>query len=187
MELWLLRLVLGTQRGGVGRGQKASVLGVGMGPAILRKLAGPGATGLGPQCGVSSHRATGTTWSGEGRKASRKLGDRGNSPAPPGNRNSIALFSLFSGYPQAPAPWARRVQSACLAKPLSPERSLSRVPVAKVVGCSSASAFPLGAPEGGLLPGPCPSGFPLVSPPPPNSVSSLSPRVWRRQRGSHCD
>lgn len=163
-------MVLGTQRGGVGRGQRASVLGVGMGRRFRGSLRVQRPPDWAPSCGVSSRRAAGTTWSGEGRKASRKLGDRGNSPAPPGIRNSIALSSLFSGYPQAPAPWARRVQSPGLAKPLSPERSLSRVPVAKVVGCSLASAFPLGAPVGG----PSPWTLPLRVP------SGLSPTPQQR-------
>lgn len=49
MEFWLLWLVLGIQRGSMGRGEKASVLGVGIGPAIPRKLFHPGATQLAPQ------------------------------------------------------------------------------------------------------------------------------------------
>lgn len=51
MEFWLLHLVLGTQRGSIGRGEKASVLGVGMGPMILRKLASPGPPGWPPDVG----------------------------------------------------------------------------------------------------------------------------------------
>ena len=81
MEFWPFRSVLGTQRGGVGRGEKGSLLGVGKGPGDSEDAHRPGATGLAPQLRdelILGNRNN-LRWRREpGIKGARRSGDRGS-------------------------------------------------------------------------------------------------------------
>lgn len=124
-------------------GRESKCVGGGDGPAIRRKLAGPGPPGRLPSCGMSSCRETGTTWGGGGG-ASRRLGDRGfgeqvfrgeqgqaptpptlpsPSPSPSEIDNLKALSRLFPKNSQAP-----RTSGHCPLGSQTPELRLGQTP-----------------------------------------------------------
>lgn len=124
--------VLGTQRGGVGRGEKASLLAVGKGPGDSEAAHRPGVTGLAPQLRdelILGNRNN-LRWRREpGIKGAARSGDRGSAQqvffggqgqasTPPALSTAfpalvlrpITLSTLFPGNShrqRAIAPWAR--------------------------------------------------------------------------------
>lgn len=186
-------------------GQESKRVGGGDGVNDSEEARQSRATGLAPSCGMSSCRETGTTWSRGRRQASRRswlwgasfswgarTTNHSTGPAasfPTRGQAAPQLFPcFFRDIPrlrrlQDTVPGLTNIRAPAWPNPLSPQGSLSRVPLAEwdemlngQISFRGARQLPTPLPPATVPPSsPCSSRTLLASPP---HISSLSQRVW---------